>query len=52
MKFNNVDTIIACGGILYFSGDRIATFDCGVNAIHRAAFEILGDNLVKIIYLS
>eukprot|EP00440_Ansanella_granifera_P050135 gb/GFBE01054337.1/.p1 GENE.gb/GFBE01054337.1/~~gb/GFBE01054337.1/.p1 ORF type:complete len:370 (+),score=77.12 gb/GFBE01054337.1/:1-1110(+) len=41
-KLNNVDTIVACGGTLWFEGDRMATFDCGCMLAHRSQCEIVG----------
>ncbi len=35
-KLNSVDTIIGCGGTLWFKNDRIATFDAGVEVCHRS----------------
>jgi len=40
---NTVDTIVACSGVLYFSGGRIGFFDCGCTRAHRSQYEIVGD---------
>lgn len=40
---NTVDTIVACGGTLWFTGGRMATFDCGVELPHRSQFEAVGE---------
>lgn len=40
---NSVDTIVACGGTLWFSGGRMATFDCGVELPHRSHVEAVGE---------
>ncbi len=43
-KLNSVDTIIGCGGTLWFKNNRIATFGAGVEVCHRSQFEIVGEN--------
>lgn len=45
VKYNKVNTIIGCGGVLWFSNHRIATFDSDANLYHRCSLDILGDNL-------
>ncbi|MBX3178320.1 MAG: Gfo/Idh/MocA family oxidoreductase [Candidatus Hydrogenedentes bacterium] len=40
---NTVDTIVGCGGTLWFPGGRIATFDCGVELPHRSQWEAVGE---------
>ncbi|WP_150912810.1 Gfo/Idh/MocA family protein [Marinobacter halotolerans] len=40
---NSVDTIVACGGTLWFSNGRMATFDAGCELAHRSQFETVGD---------
>ena len=35
-KLNSVDTIIGCGGTLWFKNNRMATFDAGVEVCHRS----------------
>ncbi|AHI30184.1 hypothetical protein [Marinobacter similis] len=46
---NSVDTIVACGGALWFSGGRMATFDAGCELAHRSQVETVGDaGLIKI----
>jgi xylose dehydrogenase (NAD/NADP) len=39
--FNKIDTIVACSGVLFFEGGRVATFDCGCTAAHRSQYEIV-----------
>jgi xylose dehydrogenase (NAD/NADP) len=34
-------TIVACSGVLFFEGGRVATFDCGCTAAHRSQYEIV-----------
>lgn len=38
---NKVDTIVACQGVLFFRGGRVATFDCGCTTAHRSQYEIV-----------
>ena len=38
---NKVGTIVACSGVLFFEGGRVATFDCGCTAAHRSQYEIV-----------
>ncbi|WP_203300407.1 Gfo/Idh/MocA family protein [Marinobacter sediminum] len=46
---NSIDTIVACGGTLWFSGGRMATFDAGCELAHRSQVETVGDaGLIKI----
>ncbi len=46
---NSVDTIVACGGTLWFSGGRMATFDAGCELAHRSQYEAVGDaGLVRV----
>ena len=40
---NTVDTIVGCGGTLWFSDGRMATFDSGCELPHRSQFEIVGE---------
>ena len=40
---NSVDTIVACGGTLWFSDGRMATFDSGCELPHRSQFEAVGE---------
>eukprot|EP01090_Pellita_catalonica_P023711 TRINITY_DN9917_c0_g1_i1.p1 TRINITY_DN9917_c0_g1~~TRINITY_DN9917_c0_g1_i1.p1 ORF type:complete len:226 (+),score=32.76 TRINITY_DN9917_c0_g1_i1:1-678(+) len=42
VNLNKVDTITSLGGTIWFSGNRIATFDCGAESSHRAFFELSG----------
>ena len=47
--FNKVDTIVACHGVLFFKGGRVATFDCGATAAHRSQYEIVCEHgVVKV----
>ena len=39
---NDVDTIVRASGIVYFSDNRVGTFDCGCELAHRSWFEIAG----------
>lgn len=43
VKFNQLNTIIASAGILWFADDRIGIFDCGIDCPSRSQFEIVGD---------
>lgn len=43
VQYNNIDTIINCSGIIWFSEDRMAFFDAGANLPHRSQFEIIGE---------
>jgi predicted dehydrogenase len=46
---NSIDTIVACGGTLWFSGGRMATFDAGCELAHRSQLETVGDaGLIRI----
>ena len=38
---DKVDTIVACQGVLFFRGGRVATFDCGCTTAHRSQYEIV-----------
>lgn len=40
---NTADTIVACSGVLWFSGGRSAVFDCGCTTAHRSQVEIVGE---------
>ncbi len=40
---NSVDTIVHCGGTLWFSDGRMATFDSGCELPHRSQFEAVGE---------
>lgn len=40
---NTVETIVGCGGTLWFSEGRMATFDCGVELPHRSQYEAVGE---------
>jgi len=35
VQFNKVDTIVALSGTLWFSNNRMASFDCGATSILR-----------------
>lgn len=46
---NKIDTIIACSGVLHFSGGRMAFFDCGCLLAHRSWVEFVGrDGIIRI----
>lgn len=46
---NSIDTIVACGGTLWFSDGRMATFDAGCELAHRSQVETVGDaGLIRI----
>lgn len=42
-QLNTVDTIVAGIGTLWFSDNRVASFDFGATQPHRQQFEVIGD---------
>jgi xylose dehydrogenase (NAD/NADP) len=42
IRTNAVDTIVAASGFLWFSGGRVASFDCGATIAHRSFMEVAG----------
>lgn len=48
-SLNKVNTIVGCGGVMWFKGNKMATFDAGAEMAHRSQVEIVGtDGVIKI----